>query len=188
MFALFILIPVFFLGYWLISTGKMQNLEKNKRFFLTLAWVGFPGGAILTASGLLITAHPAIETVNVFVAVGNVSFYIGQYLLSAGYLGVIVLVYLSKRWRSRLDLLSPLGRMALTNYIMQTAILCSIFYGYAGNYFGSISRAPQMLIVIGIILFQWLFSTYWLKYFRFGPLEWLWRSFTYWKIQPLVIK
>ncbi len=75
--------------------------------------------------------------------------------------------------------------MALTNYIMHTVILVLIFHGYAGGMFGEISRAGQMLIVAAILIFQLYFSAWWLARFRFGPLEWLWRSLTYMSVQPM---
>jgi uncharacterized protein len=63
--------------------------------------------------------------------------------------------------------LAPMGRMALTNYIMPSIILSSVFYGYAGGLYDEISRAPQIL-----------------KYYQFGQLEWSWRSLTYQTCQP----
>jgi uncharacterized protein len=80
--------------------------------------------------------------------------------------------------------LVPMGRMALTNYIMHSIILSSVFYGYAGGLYGEISRAPQMLIAVAILLIQIPLSSWWLKHFQFGPLEWLWRSLTYKTRQP----
>ena len=77
--------------------------------------------------------------------------------------------------------------MALTNYITHSIILTSIFYGYAGGMFGQIARGQQMLIVVAVIIAQVIFCTLWLKFFRFGPLEWLWRSITYMKLQPLLL-
>jgi uncharacterized protein len=70
---------------------------------------------------------------------------------------------------------------------MDTVILVVIFHGYAGGLFGQISRAPQMLIVTAIVIFQFYFSGWWLARFRFGPLEWLWRSLTYKSVQPMRI-
>jgi uncharacterized protein len=75
--------------------------------------------------------------------------------------------------------------MALTNYLMQSIILSLIFYGYAGGQYGEISRAPQMLIVLAIIVSQLFFSQWWLNRYRFGPMEWLWRSLTYKEIQVM---
>ena len=71
---------------------------------------------------------------------------------------------------------------------MHSVILTTIFYGYAGGYFGEISRAPQMLIVFAMVIFQLLFSRWWLNNFAFGPLEWLWRCLSYKKLQAMRIK
>jgi uncharacterized protein len=80
-----------------------------------------------------------------------------------------------------------MGRMALTNYIMHTVILASIFHGYAGGYYGEIGRGPQLLIVAAILIMQLYLSTWWLGRYRFGPLEWVWRSLTYKSMQPMRI-
>jgi uncharacterized protein len=93
----------------------------------------------------------------------------------------------SPAWSAQLNKFAPMGRMALTNYIMQTVILAAIFHGYAGGLFGQVARAPQMLIVIAILVIQLYFSTWWLNRYRFGPLEWLWRSLTYMSLQPMRI-
>ena len=77
--------------------------------------------------------------------------------------------------------------MALTNYIGQSIILTSIFYGYAGGMYGQIARAEQILIAISIIIIQVILSKLWLSYFKFGPLEWLWRSVTYLQWQPIKV-
>jgi uncharacterized protein len=79
-----------------------------------------------------------------------------------------------------------MGKMALTNYIMNSVVLTTIFYGYAGGMFGEVGRAAQLGMVFAIIAIQALLSFLWLKLFRFGPLEWLWRSLSYWTIQPIL--
>jgi uncharacterized protein len=62
-----------------------------------------------------------------------------------------------------------------------------IFHAYGADMFGRIPRAPQMLIVVPIVAFQMIFSAWWLKRYRFGPLEWVWRSLTYKSWQPMRI-
>jgi uncharacterized protein len=87
-----------------------------------------------------------------------------------------------------LQKLAPFGRMALTNYIMQSVILLLVFHGYAGGLYGQVSRSGQMLVVVAILVIQIVLSTWWLKRYRFGPLEWLWRLATYLSWQPLRIR
>lgn len=81
--------------------------------------------------------------------------------------------------------LAAVGRTALTNYLLQTIIAVAIFYGHGLGLFGSVERTGQMLVVLAIWASQLLVSPLWLRYFRFGPFEWLWRSLTYWRLQPL---
>jgi uncharacterized protein len=150
-----------------------------------MAIIGLSFGLLLSIAGLVILQHPVLDVASVLPADGNVTFFFGQYVLCAGYVGAIVLLLGSPAWAGRLDRFAPMGRMALTNYIMQTVMLAVIFHGYAGGLFGQVGRAPQMLIVIAIVVFQLYLSAWWLRRYRFGPLEWLWRSLTYRSVQPM---
>jgi len=142
---------------------------------------------MLNISSTFLTLHPAAQTANEISAVGNTLSFYGQIILAAGYIGLFVKLT-SKAWFMRaFSWLALLGKMALTNYISHSIILSSIFYGYAGGMFGKIARAEQMLIVVAIIFCQVIICKVWLKYFQFGPLEWLWRSMTYLKLQPMRI-
>jgi uncharacterized protein len=75
--------------------------------------------------------------------------------------------------------------MALTNYLLQTLICTFIFYGHGFGLFGQLERSQQILVVFGVWALQLIISPLWLSYFRFGPAEWVWRSLTYWKLQPM---
>jgi uncharacterized protein len=93
---------------------------------------------------------------------------------------------------SKLPKLTPItrvfgavGRMALTNYLLQTIICTTIFYGHGLGLFGQVERSGQILIVLGVWIFQLVVSPLWLRHYRFGPAEWAWRSLTYWQLQPL---
>jgi uncharacterized protein len=80
--------------------------------------------------------------------------------------------------------LGAVGRMAFTNYLLQSVIMTFIFYGWGLGYFAKIDRFGQFLIVLGVWILQIVISPMWLKHFKFGPAEWLWRTLTYWKTQP----
>jgi uncharacterized protein len=77
------------------------------------------------------------------------------------------------------------GRMALTNYLMQSAVFALLFYGYGFQLFGRLD--PRTATAIGVAFYagQLWFSAWWLKQYRFGPFEWLWRSLTYGRRQPM---
>ena len=81
--------------------------------------------------------------------------------------------------------LASVGRMALTNYIGQSVICSLLFYGHGFGWFGQLERVELLCVVAAIWAFQIVFSILWLSRFRFGPLEWAWRSATYLRIQPL---
>ncbi len=75
--------------------------------------------------------------------------------------------------------------MALTNYLA-TSILCTtIFEGYGFGLFARLHRAELLLVVTPIWVAQLWWSRVWLRHFRFGPMEWVWRSLTYWRAQPM---
>ena len=182
---LVVLMPIFILGFWLVITEKITKHQQNQTFFKAIARIGLMVGIPLNIASLLIIQHPAAGISGVLQGVGQMLFYIAQYILSAGYLGLVVCALNKHRWQKILSVFTPMGQMALTNYLMHSVILTCIFYGYAGGQYGEISRAPQMLLVFGIIIFQLIFSKWWLNRYRFGPMEWLWRSLTYKKRQPM---
>ncbi len=80
---------------------------------------------------------------------------------------------------------AKVGRMAFTNYILETLICTTIFYGHGFGMFGRFDRAEGLVVVFATWVFLFLFAQIWLRYFYSGPLEWLWRSLTYWRLQPL---
>jgi uncharacterized protein len=111
--------------------------------------------------------------------------YLGSLLVALGHVGVVMLVCKSGAipWLTRR--LAAVGRMALTNYLMQSVICTTLFYGWGFGLFGTLNRTALAGIVLAIWVFQLLISPLWLRFFRFGPAEWLWRSLTYWRLQPM---
>ena len=84
-----------------------------------------------------------------------------------------------------LGVLAPAGRMALTNYLVQSIVCTLVFYGYGLGFFEHLPRFWQVPFALGLFAIQVLYSQWWMARFRFGPAEWLWRSLTYWKLQPM---
>jgi uncharacterized protein len=114
--------------------------------------------------------------------------YILSPLLSLGILStttfcviVLVIAYINFGLNKFFAALQSLGKMTLTNYLMVSASLIILLYGFGFNKLGELS-----IHIIWLFAFVWLFveimfSTYWLKQFRYGPTEWIWRQLTYWK-------
>ena len=103
---------------------------------------------------------------------------------SIGILGSIMLLYKSGVFKWFFALMRPVGQMAFTNYLMQSLLCGLFFYGIGFGMYGKLPRHEIYYVVGAVWVFQIIMSHIWLHFFRFGPLEWLWRSLTYWKKQP----
>jgi len=101
------------------------------------------------------------------------------------FLGFIMLLYKSRFFDWFFALMRPVGQMAFTNYLMQSIICGFIFYGIGLGIYAQLKRYEVYYVVAAVWVLQILYSHLWLRYFRFGPFEWLWRSLTYWKWQPM---
>ena len=121
--------------------------------------------------------HGLIETV----------FYsLGVAPLAMGYAAGFALLWRNDRWRKILSVLAPTGRMALTSYLTQSIIGVTLFYGIGFGLGGRVGPTYFILLALTILAVQTAFATWWLKRFRFGPMEWVWRTITYRKRQPMV--
>lgn len=117
---------------------------------------------------------------------GSFEYYeISRTLRSLGIFGLIMLLYKSGWFKWLFALMRPVGQMAFTNYLAQSLICGIIFYGVGFGMYGQLQRYEIYYVVLGVWIVEITWSHIWLRYFRFGPLEWLWRSLTYWKKQPL---
>jgi len=112
--------------------------------------------------------------------------YWGSLFIAYGYISLIMVFAQSDNYNTIKKRLSSIGQMALTNYILHSFIGMLIFFGIGFGLFGKIDRSLQILIVGIIWIFQYLASEKWLNSYKFGPLEWVWRSLTYGKKQPFL--
>ncbi|MGB5238806.1 MAG: DUF418 domain-containing protein [Flavobacteriaceae bacterium] len=114
----------------------------------------------------------------------GITYPFGRIAMSFGHIGLVMLFCKSNILGFLRNSLAAVGRMALTNYIMHSVICAFVFTGIGFSLFGKLERHELYYVVFAIWIFQLVASPIWLKYFRFGPLEWLWRSLTYKKKQP----
>ena len=110
---------------------------------------------------------------------------ISRVFRSLGIFGLVMLMYKSGWFKWLFALMRPVGQMAFTNYLMQSFLCGLIFYGVGFGLFSKLQRYEMYYVVLGVWIVQIIYSHLWLRYFQFGPLEWLWRSLTYWKRQPI---
>jgi uncharacterized protein len=170
------------LGMALFKLGVF-SAERSRRFYWALIAVAVLVGAPVVGYG--IAYNFAIDwEAPYFFCLGLQFNYWASILVSLGWVGAVML--LCQRGVSRLTRrLAAVGRTAFSNYILQTVICTAIFYGHGFGLFGEVDRVTQAGIVLAIWAFQLTLSPIWLRYFHFGPLEWLWRSLTYLRRQPL---
>jgi uncharacterized protein len=105
--------------------------------------------------------------------------YWGSLLVAMAWICALVLLARSSRSAYLTTGLAAIGKTALSNYLMQSLICTYIFYGHGLGWYGETPRTTQLLIVLCIGALQLIVSPLWLRFFRFGPVEFLWRSMTY---------
>ena len=143
------------------------------------ALVSLPGIALPIAHELV--AFELILPVQMLVAVIGALALLGQV---AAYVAAVVLLVQRPLWRRILAIIAPIGRMPLTTYLMQSLICTTLFYGWGFNW-QTPSPAPCVALGFAIFALQIVFAHLWLRFFRFGPAEWLWRTIVYWQLQPM---
>lgn len=164
---------------WNILTG-----ERNREFYFKGLIICLIAGLTIIIFGLVKNFQQNFRMEYSFF-LGSQFNYWGSLLLSFAYICLIMILSKSQSNNRLLKPIAGVGRTAFSNYILQTIICTTLFYGHGFGLFGSVERGTQILIMIGIWIFQIVITNIWLRYFRFGPLEWLWRSLTYWKYQPM---
>ena len=182
-----VLIGMFLLGVWFVRSGVMENTRAHLPFFKKLALYGLPIGIGigLLGSAIAMSHTPGDRTDGWGIARGLLT--IGNLPACLGYVGLVVVMLHSNTFFSRIRVLAPLGRMALTNYLMQSIICAIYFYGFALGHWG-MPRSQQVLFVLLVYALQVAFSHWWLARFKYGPMEWVWRGFTYRQIPAFRIE
>ena len=175
---------MFLLGFYAGRKMMYMQLESYVRLFKQLRrWgfiIGIPSALATTYFELFYKHIP--EPVGIF----HTIFYATSVVpLSLAYVSVICLHWIKKKGNSKLKVLAPMGRMALTNYLMQTILAITIYYGVGFGLGGSIGPVLFVPIGMAVYTFQILYSNLWFKYFNYGPFEWIWRMLTYGKWLPL---
>lgn len=181
----FRVLAMFLVGFYVAKNMLYTNLEVNRTFFKkVMLWgavIGIPCNIVL-AMMMTTNAYYNLESLGI---VQPIVYAFGVPALCLFYTSALVLWFSTPTGKKYLMVFSPVGQLALTNYVMQSLICVFIFTGYGLGLIAKVGPAQLMMIGLAIYVFQLIFSHVWIKYFRFGPLEWLWRSGTYGKWQPL---
>jgi len=184
---------LYFIGFWdtlaMMLWGMaffklgILNAAKSNKFYWLMALIGysigittnyFEGTHIVQSNFSILSFYK-----------GFLTYQLGRIPTTCGHIALIML-FVKSGWLPLLQKsLAAVGQMAFTNYIMHSIICNIIFLGYGFSMYGKLQRFELYYIVAGIWILQLILSPIWLKFFRFGPLEWVWRSLTYWKMQPM---
>ena len=169
-------IGLFLLGAYAWRSGLLRNIPATQSVLFGIAVAGIGGGA-----ALILANAGAVFTGRMVVIAGP----LGTILLALGYAAAIVAIANLPRGKAWLGWAAPLGRMAFTNYLAQSVIFGFIFYGYGLGLFGHLGVASTLCIGVAVYVAQVLFSAWWLRRYRYGPIEWLWRTLMYGTAQPM---
>ena len=170
------------LGMALFKQGILSAQRTNK-FYAKLTLFGFILGLPLILYGIYSDFNTG-WTMQRSMFYNQQFNYIGSVAIALAYIGIIMLIIKSTGAKKCKSWFAAVGKMAFTNYILESLICTFIFYGHGLGLYGQVERKFQILIVFACWILILIFSPIWLRYFRYGPLEWLWRSLTYWKVQP----
>lgn len=180
------LLPLMLLGAWVTRMGILENVEIHLSFLRKVLWWCLVLGMVCSLLTLLR---------NILLKEQVLPFYVRQFYSLSDMVGIralglsygcgVIFILRRKKWRKYFKPLASVGRTAFTNYLLQTVLAVVLFYKVGLGLYGKVSPISGALLAISFFALQLIFSNWWLKKFRFGPAEWIWRSLTYWKIQPI---
>ncbi|MCT1903692.1 DUF418 domain-containing protein [Oceanobacillus sojae] len=181
------ILGMFLLGAYFAKKKWFSNITENHSQLLHIClWTG--GMGFLFQIVPLLLSLTGTGTTALTDRLEVIQHLLGSPLIGVFYILFIALLIQRKTWMQILNPLAAVGRMAFTNYIMQSVICTFIFYSYGLGWFGQAGPAATTLLALLIFVLQIICSTLWLRYFRMGPLEWVWRGITYLSIPPLKAK
>jgi uncharacterized protein len=179
------ILGMFLLGAWFVRSGAIAEPERFAPLYRRLRTVALPVGLGMMLLSFWLMPTIDFARLDLRIAIANALNAVGSLLMCLGYVGLVVGGLQSSAWHRRLALLAPAGRMALSNYLLQSLLCTLLFYHYGLGLFEQLSRAWQVPFVLVLFALQVAASHWWLARFRFGPMEWLWRWATYGRRPPL---
>ena len=186
--SIFLFPPIFamfLLGLYFGKREIFQDIPAHLPLFKRLLVIGLTvgvAGNLLYAIGMQYSSR--LEP-NVLTWLGTTGQTLGAPLLALAYASAIILLMQRAWWAKLFTPLAAMGRMALSNYFFQSIVCTTLFYAYGLGFYGEVGVATGVVLTLVIYFAQIPISVWWMNHFRFGPLEWLWRSLTYGKWQPM---
>jgi uncharacterized protein len=168
---------MFVLGLWAVRTGLAQSPSSHRTTLVRWSLLGWGVGLPMNVMAALAMQRWPYLPPSVGGLLGVVMQAIGIPMLGLGYAATVGLFVVDGR--RLLNLFAPVGRMALTNYLLHSIICVVLSYGFGLGLWWRIGASTAMAVAAAIIVVQIPLSAWWLSHFRFGPVEWIWRRLTY---------
>lgn len=162
--------------------NSIFKAEKSNRYYWMMVLFGYIVGLTVNYWEAHYLMQHNFQILSFYLT--DITHELGRVPTTIGHIGLIMLFIKSGIFPFLQKALAAVGQMAFSNYIMNTIICITIFMGFGFGMYGKLQRHELYYIVFGIWIVQLTLSPIWLRYFRFGPLEWVWRSLTYWEKQP----
>ena len=179
---LWITFGLFLLGMCAGRLEIFRDSEANRSFFRRLLW---PAAVVALVTTILEAVRPSsFELKSGADLLSSYSFVVQQISLSAFYVAAVTLLYWHRPTTGLLPALAPLGRMGLTTYLGQSVFGVLLFYGIGFGMLGKLGAAAAVGSGIAFFILQIFLARAWMARFTLGPVEWLWRSLTYFKLHP----
>lgn len=176
----------FLLGLYVGRQRILEDVPGHIVFVRRVLWWGL-GLGLVGMSVDVVFGHLMKNPAQPFLTSQVTSLFwdVGTKALSFFYAAAVVLLAQGETWKDLLAPLAAVGRMALSNYLFQSLIVAIIIYPYGFGLFGRFGPTQGVILAFLIFPLQVLLSVWWIRRFRFGPVEWLWRTLTYGKLQPM---
>jgi uncharacterized protein len=182
-----VVLAMFLIGYLIARKGILTDYNNKLSVFKKVFWWSLTIGVITNTFYAVSYQYASPNVPNGMSLLNSSMHTFGGFSLGLCYVSGIVILFINGKAKMLNDFFAPIGRMALTNYLMQSTICVLLFHSYGLGLYGKVDVWQGIALTMLIFSLQVMFSRLWLKYFKFGPLEWLWRSLTYLKIQPMRI-
>lgn len=176
------ILAMMILGMALARFGLFDS-RRSAADYLKIAVLGYAVGLPLHAwnGWIIVRSHfdPVVQNY------ASILYQPGRLAITAGHMGFLLALCRTGMLAGLTRRLAAVGQMALSNYMTHSVVCTFLFTGYGLRWYGTFQRYQVLYVVAGLWIFQLLASPWWLARFRFGPVEWCWRSLTYWRRQPM---
>jgi len=174
-------LAMFLLGFCAGRAGVLVRLARAPRKLMAIVLLGLiAGSGLYLARRALVSALPGNPTT---LSLAWLLYTFHCWGMSSAYASLLFLGLRSEAGRTALSPLAVIGRLALTNYLLQATIIVPLCLAF--GWFDHFTPGTALLLAVGVLAFELPFSLLWARHFQFGPAEWVWRLLTYQKLPPL---